>query len=95
MDADPKRVKELMSFQIHRNIINLYKRYLNLLEDVRRDHISLLSKVEEKTNKEFAKSIDYFDAEKYNYYRKKVLDSGNEVFRDIEKTLEYLEIRIK
>jgi len=95
MDADPKRVKELMSFQIHRNIVNLYKRYLNLLEDVRRDHISLLSKVEGKTNKEFAKSIDYFDAEKYNYYRKKVLDSGNEVFRDIEKTLEYLEIRIK
>ena len=95
MDVDPERLKEMMSFQIHRNVINLYKRYLNILEDIKKDHTSLLLKVQDKTDKEYAKSIDYFDAEKYNYYRKKVLDLGNEAFRDIEKSLEYLEIKIK
>lgn len=95
MDVDPERLKEMMSFQIHRNVINLYKRYLNILEDIRKDHASLLLKVQDKTSKEYAESIDYFDTEKYNYYRKKVLDLGNEVFRDIEKSLEYLEIKIK
>jgi 3-methyladenine DNA glycosylase AlkC len=95
MDVDPERLKEMMLFQINRNIINLYKRYLNILEDIRKDHASLLLKVQDKTSKEYAESIDYFDAKKYKYYRKKVLDLGNEVFRDIEKSLEYLEIKIK
>ncbi len=95
MDTDPERLKELMTFQFHRNIVNLYKRYLTILEDIKKDHTLLINKVQEKSGKEFAENIDYFDAQKYNYYRKKVLDSGNEIYRDLEKTLEYLELKIK
>ena len=95
MDTDPERLKEMMSFQFHRNIVGLYKKYLNILEDIKKDHTVLINKVEEKSGKEFAQHSGYFDAEKYNDYRKQVLDSGNEIYRDLEKTLEYLEIRIK
>ena len=95
MDADPERLKEMMTFQFHRNIVNLYKCYLTILEDVKKDHTLLINKVQEKNGKEFAENIDYFDAQKYNDYRKKVVDSGNEIYRDLEKTLEYLELKIK
>ena len=38
MDTDPERLKEMMSFQFHRNIVGLYKKYLNMLEDIKKDH---------------------------------------------------------
>ena len=95
MDTDPERLKEMMSFQFHRNIVGLYKKYLNILEDIKKDHTILINKVEEKNGKEFAQNIDYIDAEKYNYYRKKVLDSGNEIYRELESMLEKVDFSLK
>ena len=39
--------------------------------------------------------MDYFDVDKYNYIRKKVLDGGNEIVREFEKAFGYLDIDIK
>ena len=39
--------------------------------------------------------MDYFDADKYNYIRKKVLDGGNEIVRELEKAFDHLDIDIK
>ena len=36
-----------------------------------------------------------FDDEKYNYLRKKTLDLGNDILRELENNLEMFEIRIK
>jgi hypothetical protein len=94
METDPK-LKEFLLFQIHRNIISLYKRYLNLIEDIQEEHINMLNKLNKKIDQETLKNIDYFDENKYNYVRKKVLDLGNETIREISKNLDLLNIEIK
>jgi hypothetical protein len=85
------KFKDLLSFQTHRNIINLYKRYLNLIEDLQEEHLNMLNKLNSKIDQETLKNVDYFDENKYNYLRKRVLDLGNETIREIDKTLDLFE----
>jgi len=89
MEQDPK-LKEFILFQINRNITLLYKRYLNLVEDLQEEHINMLNKLNKKVDLETLKNVDYFDENRYNYLRKKVLDLGNETLREIDKTLDFL-----
>jgi hypothetical protein len=89
------QVKGAFQFVVNRNVINLYKRYINLVEDLQREHNSFLKKVEEETSKEFVEKIDYFTPDKYNYIRKKILDLGNEGIRDIEKFMDLIEVDFK
>lgn len=95
MDIDNESIKEYILFQINRNIKNLYKRYLNLIEDLQQEHVVMLNKLSSKIDKETLKSVDYFDENKYNYTRKKILDLGNEIFREIEKNFDFLNIKIQ
>lgn len=95
MDTDNNSIKEYILFQINRNIKNLYKRYLNLIEDLQEEHVVMLNKLSSKVDKETLKNIDYFDENKYNYTRKKILDLGNEIFREIEKNFDFLNIEIQ
>lgn len=93
--SDPQKIKEYIVFQINRNIINLYKRYLNILEDIQEEHSSMLNKLNRDLDIDKLKNVDYFDDNKYNYFRKKVLDLGNEALRDIEKNFDFLDLKIK
>lgn len=96
MDSNnPEKIKEYILFQINRNIINLYKRYLNIIEDLQEEHISMLNKINKDLDIAKIKNVDYFDDNKYNYYRKKVLDLGNETLREIEKNFDFLDLKIK
>lgn len=94
MDMDSSKIKEFVLFNINRNVTNLYKRYINLTEDTLNEHKTLLGKVKSQVSPEFANNIDYFTDERYNHVRKKILDMGNEVIRDIEKTFEMLDVKI-
>ena len=94
METDPK-LKEFLIFQVHRNITSLYKRYLNLIEDIQEEHVNMLNKLNSKVDQETLKNVDYFDDNKYNYLRKKILDLGNETVREITKNLELLNMEIK
>lgn len=88
-------IKEYLMFQIHRNVVSLYKRYLNLIEDIQEDHTNMLNKLNKNVDLETLKNVDYFDENKYNYLRKKILDLGNETIREIEKNFQFLNINIK
>ena len=94
METDPK-LKEFLLFQVHRNITSLYKRYLNLIEDIQEEHINMLNKLNKKIDQETLKNIDYFVDNKYNYLRKKILDLGNETSREIIKNFDLLNIEIR
>ena len=85
-------VKEYVLFQIRRNVVNFYKTYLNLTSDLQKDHSILLKKATKEAGEEFSKNIDYFTSDKYNYIRKKILDAGNEINRDIEKHFEFIDM---
>lgn len=89
MNIDSK-IKDFALFQINRNIVLLYKRYINLIEDLQEEHVNMLNKLNSKVDMETLKNVDYFDDNRYNYLRKKVLDFGNETIREINKTLDFL-----
>ena len=94
METDPK-LKEFLLFQVHRNITSLYKRYLNLIEDIQEEHINMLNKLNNKVDQNTLKNVDYFDDNKYNYLRKKILDLGNETSREIIKNFDLLNVEIR
>jgi hypothetical protein len=95
MESSKDNIREYILFQIHRNIVSLYKRYLNIIEDLQEEHINMLNKLNKKTDLETLKNVDYFDENRYNYLRKKILDLGNETIREIEKNFEFLNLDIK
>ena len=91
MNNDNK-VKDYVSFQIHKSLVDLYKRYLNLIEDLQEDHKSMLDKLSNKIDKNILENVDYFDNNRYNYLRKKILDIGNNAIREIEKNFEFIKM---
>ena len=95
MEIDNDSIKEYILFQINRNITNLYKRYLNLIEDLQEEHVNMLNKLNSKIDQDTLKNVDYFDENRYNYIRKKILDLGNEIFREVEKNFEFLNVQIQ
>jgi len=94
MNNDNK-VKDYVSFQIHKSLVDLYKRYLNLIEDIQEDHKTMVEKLNNKIDSNTLKNIDYFDNNKYNYLRKKILDIGNDAIREIEKNFEFIQMEFK
>lgn len=95
MESNEDKLKSFVHFQIQRNVIALYKKYINLIEDMQEDHLNMLNKLNSKVDLETLKNVDYFDENKYNYIRKKILDSGNEAIREIERNLEKLNFTLK
>tara|TARA_R110000751_G_scaffold73100_2_gene148024 strand:+ start:6404 stop:6706 length:303 start_codon:yes stop_codon:yes gene_type:complete len=89
-------IKDIISFQVHRNIISLYKRYFEITEDLLVEHKAFLLKLQNETLDNIdIESIDYFTDEKYDCIRKRILDSGNDCVREIEKALEFVDITLK
>lgn len=92
---EDERLKDYMAFQLSRNVISLYKKLFEIVEDIKQEHTAMLQKVEKKTSKEFIDSIDYLDDNKINYIRKKILDSGNDAVRNIENNFKAVTITLK
>jgi hypothetical protein len=89
-------IKDIISFQVHRNIVNLYKKYFEITEDLLRDHKAFVSKLKSNPLDDVSiDDLDCFTDEKYDHIRKRILDSGNDCVREIEKTLEFVEIKLK
>ena len=87
--------KKFVLFQLQRNITALYKNYIVLTEDLQQDHYAFLRKLKEAgVSEELLNKLDYFDAEKYTYIRKKILDVGNEANRDLEKYFQALDMNL-
>lgn len=88
-------VRGIISFQIHRNITNLYKKYFEISEDLLEEHKLFIARLKELDDVSKVDVIDYFTEEKYNSIRKKILDAGNDSIREIEKAFEFIDITIK
>ena len=62
-------VKDIISFQVHRNIVNLYKRYFEITEDLLTEHRLFVSKIQKKLQSSELdinlKDLDYFTDEKF------------------------------
>lgn len=90
--------QEIIHFQIKRLIIALFKNYLNLADDVHGQHQHMLEKIESlllEENKDKLYLVDYFDEEKYNLIRKRILDLGNDAIREMEQIIDRYDIELK
>lgn len=92
---DDEKLKEYLKFQYSRNIISLYKKYFEIIDDLKQDHEILLKKIAGNSSEDFAKNVDYFDNDKYNYIRKKILDAGNDAIRNIDTSFKSINISLK
>jgi len=76
----------------------MFKGFLNILEDLQREHQINFDKLYEALPEEDHNLIgmaDYFDEERFAAYRKKVLDMGNETLREYQNELENFRITFK
>jgi hypothetical protein len=92
---EEEKIKDYLKFQLNRNIISLYKKYFEMVDDLRQEHKLMIQKMEKVSSKEFVENIDYFNEDKYNYIRKKILDNGNDAIRNIESSFKSITITLK
>jgi len=95
MSIDSDELREVILFQLNRNVVVFYKKYLSILEDISTDHQIMKNKMNDHLPKDFLDNVDYLDRDKYNYIRKKILDGGNEIYRELESSLNLLDFNIK
>ena len=89
---------ELVNSVYSKNTKILFKSFLVLIEDLHKDHEINFEKLKKALPKECHSLIDqadYFDHQKLQYLRKKILDMGNETIRETESNFEKFTISFK
>jgi hypothetical protein len=92
-DKDEK-MQEVAQFFARKTVTRLFKSFLEINNEIKNEHDIMLGKVSKKTSQDFVENIDYFTSEKSEYFRKKILDSGNECIREISSFLEAFDIEV-
>lgn len=90
--------QELLNFQINRLIKNLIRNNLNLIADIKEEKEATFDKIYElllEEDKHKLDLLDYFDDNKFNYIRKKILDLTNDYLREFETILGNYDIQFK
>lgn len=93
MDPD-----QLLQSAYAKNTKTLFKSFLILIEDLNNDHLRNFEKLRKSVPEEYRTLIDqadYFDQNKLQYLRKKILDLGNESIRTTENSFENFTITFK
>lgn len=85
---------DLLQFQYRRNITELYKSFLIILEDLNKENEISFQKLKRQfpEHVNLLDNANYFDDAKMEYIRKKILDSGNGCIRKMINDLEKFDI---
>jgi hypothetical protein len=86
----PASADSVLRFQQERVIKNLFRGFLETLEDVEEDHNAALDKLVAALPPDLGKFVDLADhltPEKGQQLRKRVLDKGNGALRDLDTLL--------
>lgn len=84
-------IRKILRFHVEQGITSLFKRFIFLLEDLKNDHQQHFEKLRAVIPEEFRALVDqadYFDDNRYAYYRKRILDMGNETKRNIAQSFD-------
>jgi hypothetical protein len=93
MDIDGQ---ELLKFQLARNVTQLYKTFLVMVEDLNKENEIAFQKLKRQIPNHTS-SLDcanYFDDAKMEYVRKKILDAGNGCIRTMSGEIESFDINV-
>ena len=87
--------KDILTSKTDQAIRFLFKNFLILLEEMQKEHENNFDKLYEALPEEYHDLIDmadYFDETKFEIYRKRVLDFGNEILRNHMDDLQHYEV---
>jgi len=90
--------RELLEFQVHRGIVNLYKSFLDMVEKLGHDHDQEFNKLKKTIPEKYhgiLNQAEYLDDARLNYLRKKILDTGNDSRREILEYMQNFDINFK
>lgn len=93
--ADPLQV---FRFQQQRIITSLFRSFLEILEDVEKDHNGALDRLTTALPSDLKKYVDLADcltSEKTQQLRKRVLDRGNDTLRSLDEIVNNFNIQFK
>lgn len=96
MEQGIEGARDLLEFQVNRNIVNLYKSFLVLVEDLHHENQTAFAKLK-RVFPEDAEVIDQancIDEGKMEYLRKKILDAGNNCSRQTLGEMENYSINL-
>jgi len=85
--------KAVLEAQLKRIITRLFKDFLNIADDIRQDHLAVLTDMKQFPP-ELLSRWNYLDLPKYSRIRKKVLDGGNDAIREMQAILDSFEISL-
>ncbi len=84
----------LVTLQTQKEITSLYKNFLEILENIKQQHETMLRKASVNVDENYLKDINYFTKEYHDYIRKKILDEGNDTSRTLLTFLDYFDFQI-
>lgn len=89
--------KEFLTDKVNKSTKGLFKGFLVLMEDLYTEHQIHFKKLKKELpeHQPLIDQADYFDQDKLQYFRKKILDIGNESIRESNSNLEKFTINFK
>jgi siroheme synthase (precorrin-2 oxidase/ferrochelatase) len=98
MEQDNYCPEKILAFAIRRDITNLFKDFLVILENLEDDHDEALNKLVRTLPPESQKQLflaDHFTDEKMEQIRKRILSKGNDSIRSLEREIDHYKINFK
>jgi hypothetical protein len=86
---------EIIQFQAQRTITVLCKSFLNLLEDLQEEYDRRLESWQVQAKNTLVSANDFLDEKHYDYLRKKVLDKGGELNRELQAEMDKYDFILK
>lgn len=92
-----KNERELLEFQVVRSLTSTYKGCLILIESLQKDHDHQFDKLKKALpdHVDIIEQAKYLDDAQFNFLRKKILDSGNDIKRELISYMDNFDIKIK
>jgi molybdopterin converting factor small subunit len=90
------KAEELLRFGYKRATTNLFKRFLDILERQRIEHLDAMEKLRNNLPEEYKKYVvlaDYYTESKAQSLRKEVLDAGNDSLKTMDEALKSFDIK--
>ncbi len=84
----------LVALQTNKEIVHLYKSFLEILENLKQQHETMLKKASVNVDESYLKDINYFTQEFHDQVRKRILDNGNDTCRALLTFLDYFDFQI-
>lgn len=86
---------EYLNDRVRTNTSDLFKRMLEILEDIKHEHDRQFEKLQNAAPDSFKQVInqaDYLDDKQMAWYRKRILDVGNESIRKMASELDVIRV---